>query len=94
MSGAASNVEARWSLRLGRDAATGGVLELHRAEAGYFWRWTDKPAHLVQLVGVLDAHRPSDFKPRRFFDLEGAMRHLMDCAGIAFRGDCGLEQVH
>lgn len=48
----------------------------------------------AQVVGVQDEYRDPVFKPYRFFDLDGAMRHLMACSGVALRGDCGLEQVH
>jgi hypothetical protein len=85
-----SDVAARWALRLGRGDA-GGVLELRRADAGYFWRWADKPSHLVPLVGVQDAQGS---KPQGFCDMDSAIGHLMSNVGFAFRGDCGLEQVH
>jgi hypothetical protein len=86
-----SAVEARWALRLGCGRDANGVLELRRAAAGYFWRWADKPGHLVPLVGVQDAQGR---KPHGFCDMDSAIGYLMCNVGFAFRGDCGLEQVH
>ena len=86
----ASRVHASWALQLAR--VSSGVLELQLAETGFFWRWRDKPEHLVPLLGVQEAGR-EDIKPHRFFDLETAIGHLMSCTGLAFRGDCGFEQL-
>lgn len=85
-----ARVQSRWALRLG--CKPSGVLELRVSDSGYHWRWIDKPAHLVPLVGVQEAGS-NDAKPRRFFDVDSAIGHLMRCTGIAFRGDCGLEQL-
>lgn len=87
-----STVAARWALRLGCSAGSSGVFELRRAPAGFFWRWADKPSHLVAIVGVQDGAMGS--KPMPFLDMDSAIGHLMCNAGFAFRGDCGLEQVH
>lgn len=85
-----ARVQSRWGLRLGCRPA--GVLELRVSDSGYHSRWIDKHAHLVPLVGVQEAG--SNYaKPRRFFDFDSAIGHQMRCTGIAFRGDCGLEQL-
>ena len=86
-----SAVAARWALRLGCSFRASGVLELRCAPGGYFWRWADKPTHLVPLSGVQDAQGN---KPRGFNDMDSAIDHLMSNVGFAFRGDCGLERLH
>ena len=85
-----SDIRSRWALRLGGGDRS-GILELRSEDNGLFWVWADKPAHLVPLVGVQMAGQTA--APRRFFDIEAAVNHLMHCTGVAFRGDCGLEQL-
>ena len=77
---------ASWCMFIRNTAS--GTLELRETPSGFFWRWNNKPVHLVPLLGVLDDATPQDVK--RFFDPEYAMAHLMHCTGIAFGGDCGL----
>lgn len=80
-----SQLEASWAFLV--DHRPSGQLELHRSASGYAWRWANKPAHLVDLLGVKSA---SNLLPWWFQDLDAAVEHLMKCTGIAFAGRCAL----
>ncbi len=57
---------------------------------GWAWRWHDKPANLVHLVGVPAVNEPTQGTPWVFGDRTDAVSHLMWAAGEAFHGHCGL----
>ncbi len=78
-----------WRLEVaGREA---GTLALHSTKPGLLWVWTDKPADLVELLGVREGDVPG--KPYYFYDSLSALDHLMRCTGVAFDGHCGLAAL-
>lgn len=85
------NASAKWRLVLEDKPA--GELELHATNRGWAWRWHDKPAHLVRLLGVPAVNEPTKDAPWVFADRNDAVDHLMHATGKAFYGHCGLVEV-
>ena len=87
-----AELRSTWQLRI-KDAPAGN-LELYLADAGYVWNWTEKPAHLVALAGVIDGSGDESRIPYRFFESNSALDYIMASTAKAFRGNCCLQAIH